>query len=86
MMLRAAIQAQGLNANLGADSKLAGRLASYAVLLASQGCLESALVYLGDTGTNVQLQELKERLEKAVAGNSIFFKLSNLSFYFSCTV
>ena len=71
-MLRAAIQAQGLNANLGADSKLAGRLASYAVLLASQGCLESALVYLGDTGTNVQLQELKERLEKAVAGNSKF--------------
>jgi len=68
VMLRAAIQAQGLNANLGAESKLAARLASYAVLLASQGCLESALVYLGDTSTNLQLQELKERLTTAVAG------------------
>ena len=51
------------------DSNLINiRLASYAVLLASQGCLQSALVYLGDTGANPQLQELKERLEKAVAG------------------
>ena len=38
----------------------------YATLLASQGCLKSALTYLGDTSTNPQLQELKERLQRAI--------------------
>ena len=41
----------------------------YATLLASQGCLTSALVYLGNTGSNPQLQELKERLDNALAGH-----------------
>lgn len=67
VMLRTSIQAQGLTVSLGSDSKLAGNLARYATLLASQGCLASALVYLGDTSANEQLQELRERLERAIA-------------------
>ena len=41
-------------------------ISRYATLLASQGCLKSALSYLGDTSSNPQLQELKDRLEKAI--------------------
>lgn len=67
VILRASLQNQGLSTNLSADSKLAANLARYASLLASQGCLTSALTYLGDTSSNTQLQELKERLEKALA-------------------
>lgn len=66
VILRASIETQGLSANLGADSRLAANLARYATLLASQGCLKSALSYLGDTSSNPQLQELKDRLEKAI--------------------
>jgi len=66
VMLRSAIQNQGITANLSAESRLASSLARYATLLASQGCLSSALIYLGDTSSNVQLQELKQRLETAV--------------------
>ncbi len=41
----------------------------YASLLAGQGCLSSALLYLGETaGTDPALQELKDRLERALAG------------------
>jgi hypothetical protein len=38
-------------------------------LLAGQGCLSSALLYLGETaGADPALQELRERLERALAG------------------
>ena len=42
----------------------------YATLLASQGCLTSALEYLGNTGSNPQLQELKDRLDNALSGHN----------------
>jgi len=68
VMSRAAVQTRGLASISLPGGQLSAALAQYASLLAGQGSLATALTYLGEEGVSEdkQLQELKERLEKAL--------------------
>merc|ERR1719228_722652 len=68
-MVRAAVQARGMHGIPTPGGGLSVALASYAALLAAQGSLATALVYLGDVqaSQDTELGQLKERLERALA-------------------
>jgi len=68
VMVKAAVQARGLPVSSQPGERLSAALGSYAGLLAAQGSLSAALVYLSDVGgEDTELARLKQRLEKSLA-------------------
>jgi len=69
VLARAAVQTRGMASVSLPGGQLSAALAQYASLLAGQGSLATALSYLGEEGVggDQELQELRERLQKALA-------------------
>lgn len=61
MILKKAAEMWGRDANIGGGS-LAGKMIEYASILASQGCLDTALNYLKDSN-DPSINTLKDRLQ-----------------------
>lgn len=68
MMLRKAVElSQGSDSSI-TQGLVAGKLTTYASILAAQGCLETAMNYLGKS-TEKSLDILRDRLYQALGGN-----------------
>lgn len=63
MILKKSMELQGLQVDV--SNRLADLLTKYAAILASQGNLEAAISYLGDS-SDPQIAELRERLSYSV--------------------